>query len=161
MDVTELQNLARQMFDTTGENAPVALCFSYTMTIVALGNVPPENHRQVIQAAVKVVRADLVAVVTECWRTQSKKPEEVSLCATLWRAGRLEEAPDHLRSEVLQLIVEGIDRPFRMWGAEITRAEDGTRTLGEWEEVAVNRPSQPGWRRYFPVQPVPRPVVEA
>lgn len=118
--------------------------------IIAMPQCNTQQQRECLKRLLPASRAVAVFVITEVWKTAATTPEDVSLCATLLRQGRLSEAPERLRQEEVQIWLETPATSLECWGALVTRGEGGIRSLSAtWEQPRLQLPHD-GWRRYFP-----------
>lgn len=118
--------------------------------IVAMPQCNTQQQRMCLKRILPAQKAIAVFVINEVWKTQAIAPEDVSLCATLMRQGRLHEAPERLRQEEVQIWLEAPGIPLECWGALVTRGEGGRRELSTtWEQPIIQAPYA-GWRWYFP-----------
>lgn len=121
-----------------------------SIQVVLMASCNAQQQRTFLKAMLPQFRAIAVFVVNEVWKTSATTPEDVSLCATLMRQGRLNEAPERLRQEEIQIWLETPSTSLECWSAPVTRGEGGRRELSAtWEQPAFQIPRE-GWKRYFP-----------
>jgi hypothetical protein len=129
--------------------------------VVRLGELNEEQQTAILRRLLAQEEARSVVVAQECWYVPCPEdPETLAQVEDLKARGRLEDAPKEILRECVRLSAESRHEPLSVRVADITRDEQGCRSLGAFEPGRFVS-AYPGYRRFFESRPVAGEVADA
>lgn len=120
-----------------------------SLAVVDMAELDVMAQRRYLEEFTAFHNAVAVVVVNEVFTAYPDTPEEQKEIERLIAARQLQTHP--ARREELQMFFEHVhpEHVLELETCTITRAEDGARTLGPWEQTLKVHLPYPGFKRYF------------